>query len=403
MASTSSPRAATPSPACPTATLSSSTSTTPRSKPGRRRHQPLRIRMSFAVLAIFAGLSCAAFAQRDALPAQITAPPSLDSASSVSVADRPAATMAIAPSVWQSATDGAAQELRLKGRDGGEEAPPKDQTTTKDGSDSETKASQTTLTISLGQSTSTAEATQSPLPSPFDDSLPSDFKGTNSDDRCPNFMTSLLANPTFKSCYPLSMMIQTSRGLFNAEKKLLSIVRVLDTTCKADVASCTDFLSKAAQNLTADANCKAELDQGQSLVLQAWRGLKSYKMLYSVTCLQDPSTNMYCFANAVTNITTPSDSYLYFMPYGLALPGASMPTCNWCTQETMAIYHTASADRQQFVASKYEDAARQVNTICGPGFVNATLPQAAAAASVAVLPSYVVTLAAMVVILGTFL
>ncbi|POR34076.1 Uncharacterized protein TPAR_05717 [Tolypocladium paradoxum] len=402
MASTSSPRAAMPSPACPTA-LSSSASTTPRSKPSRLRHQPPRIPMSFAVLAVLASLSCAAFAQRDALPAQITPPPSLDSANLVLVAGRPATTMAVAPSVWESATNPAAQELRLKGRDGGEEAPSKDQSKTKVGSDSKTKASLTTLTISVGQSTSTAEATQSPLPSPFDDSLPSDFKGKNSDDRCPKFMSSLLSNPTFKSCYPLSMMIQTSRGLFNAEKKLLSIVRVLDATCTANVSSCTDFLGKAAQNLTTDANCKAEIDQGQSLVLQAWRGLTAYKTLYSATCLQDLSTSMYCFANAVTNLTTPSDAYLYFMPYGLALPGASTPTCNWCTRETMNIYHAASADRQQFVASKYEDAARQVNTICGPGFVNPTLPKATAAASAAVMPSYIVTLATMVVVLGSFL
>lgn len=176
---------------------------------------------------------------------------------------------------------------------------------------------------------------------------------------------------------------------------------MLDATCKADVASCSDFLTKAAQNLTASANCKAEIDQGQSLVLQAWRGLRAYKILYSATCLQDPSTNMYCFASAVTNVTAPSDSYLYFLPYGLALPGASSPSCNWCTQETMAIYNAASADKQQFVASNYEDAARQVNTICGPGFVNGTLPKGAAAAVAT--PSYAVTLAAMVVVLGSFL
>ncbi|PNY25534.1 Uncharacterized protein TCAP_04521 [Tolypocladium capitatum] len=400
-----------PSPACPTA-LSSAASAAPRSKPSRRPHQPPRpprIRMSFAVLALLGTLSCAAFAQRDALSAQITAPPSLDRADSVLVPDRPATTMATTPSVWESATDAAAQGLRLKGRDAGEETPPNDQ--------SKAEASRTTLTISVGQSTSTAAAaqststaaaTQSPLPSPFDSSLPSDFKGTNSNDRCPNFMTSLLANPALKSCYPLSMMIQASlartwTGLFDAEKNLLSIVRVLDATCKADVASCADFFSKAAQNLTTDANCKAEIDQSQPLVLQAWRGLESYKTLYSATCLQDPSTNMYCFANAVTNLTTPSDSYLYFMPYGLALPGASTPTCNWCTQNTMAIYHAASADRRQLVSSKYEDAARQVNTICGPGFVNATLPQAVAAACAVVMPSRVVTLAAMAAVLGAFM
>lgn len=187
---------------------------------------------------------------------------------------------------------------------------------------------------------------------------------------------------------------QTSTGFFDAQKTLLGVVRVLDATCKADVSSCAAFLSNAAENLTSAVNCKAEVDQEQALVLQAWRGLKAYKTLYSATCLQDATTNMYCFANAVTNLTTPSDAYLYFMPYGLALPGGSTPTCNWCTRETMAIYHTTSADRQQFVASKYEDASRQINTLCGPGFVNGTLPRAIAAAGIMLAPSYAATLAA---------
>lgn len=42
----------------------------------------------------------------------------------------------------------------------------------------------------------------------------------------------------------------------------------------------------------------------------------------------------------------------------------------------MAIYNAASADRDQDIANTYEDAARQVNAICGPNFVNGTLPEA---------------------------
>lgn len=89
---------------------------------------------------------------------------------------------------------------------------------------------------------------------------------------------------------------------------------------------------------------------------------------------------MYCFANAVSNLNNPSDSYLYFMPYGLALPGASTPSCTKCTGETMKIYHAASASRSDFVADKYEAAAHQINVMCGPEFVNSTLPVAEAAA-----------------------
>lgn len=140
-------------------------------------------------------------------------------------------------------------------------------------------------------------------------------------------------------------------------------------------------------------NCKTEVDQNQTLVLQAYHGLLAYKTLYAATCLQNPSTSQYCFANAVTNLNTPSDAYLYFMPYGLALPGSSNPSCSWCTQQTMDIYYSASADRSELVASVYADAARQVNTLCGPNYVNGTLPPASSDA-LAVRPAiYTVTMA----------
>ncbi|KJZ78918.1 hypothetical protein HIM_01691 [Hirsutella minnesotensis 3608] len=241
--------------------------------------------------------------------------------------------------------------------------------------------SSTTMTVIVTQAAASAQSSPSPLPSPFDDPQPSLFQGVGSDDSCPRFMSSLLADPTFKSCYPLSMLLQTSTGFFEAQKQLPSIVNVLDAACRANASSCTDFLNQAADNLTSSANCKAEIDQSHARVLQAWRGLKAYRTLYTASCLQDPSSNQYCFANSASNLNNPSDSYLYFMPFGLALPGASNPSCDFCTKETMKVFQAASANRQEFVASKYEDAAHQINVICGPDFVNSTLPLAEAAAA----------------------
>ncbi|KAK4092385.1 hypothetical protein Purlil1_3006 [Purpureocillium lilacinum] len=365
-------------------------------RPSREAAQtwlPPRLHRSLAVLATLATLSCATLAQLDAPSTEVTVVPALDGSHSILTATPPVTTMSV-PS-WEQATD-AALKLRLRERDNKGD----DDVTSTEGS-GKSKAS-TILTISVDRPTTTASPTadvsQSPLPSPFDNNIPSDFKLDSSDNRCPNFMSRLLSDPTFKRCYPISMLVQTSRGFFDAEKKLLSIVRVLDAACKADVSTCTDFLSQAAQNLTTEANCKAEIDQRQSLVLEAWRGLKAYEVLYKATCLQDNATSMYCFANAVTNLTTPSDSFLYFVPFGLALPGSSTPSCNWCNKETMAIYRAASADRQQFVADKYEPAARQINAVCGPNFVNGTLPAAQSAAGVALPPSYTFALAGFLVL-----
>jgi hypothetical protein len=48
------------------------------------------------------------------------------------------------------------------------------------------------------------------LPEPFDNTPASSFQSSGSTDACPKFISSLLSNPTFKSCYPLSMMLQVS-------------------------------------------------------------------------------------------------------------------------------------------------------------------------------------------------
>ncbi|KAK2003651.1 hypothetical protein LX36DRAFT_79002 [Colletotrichum falcatum] len=246
----------------------------------------------------------------------------------------------------------------------------------------------TTLTVSVTVPAATADVS-SPLPSPFDTSLAFNFT-SNDGASCPRFINSLLTNQNFKKCYPLSMLLQGSRSFFQAEKQLLSIVRVLDASCSADVEYCTGFLNGVAGNLTLDANCGSDYRNGNPIVMQTYLGLTSYQMLYKATCLTDPATSMYCFANAVTNLTTPSNVYFYYLPLNLTLPASANPTCGSCLRETMDIFQTYTTNRKLSIASTYEDAARQVNTMCGPEYVNDTL---LAAVSTAVLsaPSWSLT------------
>ncbi|KAF4452521.1 hypothetical protein F53441_4633 [Fusarium austroafricanum] len=227
-------------------------------------------------------------------------------------------------------------------------------------------------TVTIQRAAKTAVATNTPLPEAFDGNLSAELTAT-SDSNCPAFLNGVLSNPSYETCYPLSMMLQTSRGFFEAQKQLLSIVRVLDATCAANVTYCTDFFDAAARNLTASENCKAEWESGNSVVKQFLYGMKAYEMMYKATCLQTPEDDMYCYANAVTNTTTAANAYFYYLPYNLTLPGSTNPSCSWCIQETMNIFHAATTDRSQPVALTYESAARQVNTLCGPNFVNSTL------------------------------
>ncbi|KAG6235151.1 hypothetical protein E4U24_008380 [Claviceps purpurea] len=357
----------------------------------RRRWIPPRIALSLAVLAFVASFGGYATAERHApAAAHLLARPAsynseeaypssgLDDAVEAVVVERAAASVP----VMQEEEEVVNVRTRRRVRRGGAAATANANADedAKGGAEVEVLATASMKGLSERASgTTNGDDSSSPLPSPFDNLVPSAFKVPGGSSSCPKFMAGLLSDPTFKRCYPISMLMQTSTGFFNAQKQLVSIVKVLDATCAPDVTKCTDFLNQAAQNLTLDANCKSEFDQNQTQILQAYRGLRAYNVLYSAACLQNPTTNSYCFANAVTNLSTPSNTYLYFMPYGMSLPGASKPSCNWCTQTTMAIYHSASADRDQPVASKYEDAASQVNTLCGPSFVNASLPVAESA------------------------
>lgn len=139
-----------------------------------------------------------------------------------------------------------------------------------------------------------------------------------------------------------------------------------------------------AHNLTQSTYCGADLTAQQPLVKQAYVGLLAYSPLYTVSCLRNPSTSAYCFADAITNSSSPTDSYVYYLPLNVSLPGGSQPTCSSCLQNTMAVYEAASANRSQAIASTYSAAAQQINVQCGPLFVNASVAAVASSAAAAV-------------------
>lgn len=108
---------------------------------------------------------------------------------------------------------------------------------------------------------------------------------------------------------------------------------------------------------------------------------------YNASCLKNgsptpggpdpnPNNQNYCFANAITNTTSPSDSYVYYLPLGMALPSGSLPTCDSCLAQTMAVYAAAASNRSQPLNLDYVDSATLINEMCGPAFVSASIPNA---------------------------
>ena len=89
-------------------------------------------------------------------------------------------------------------------------------------------------------------------------------------------------------------------------------------------------------------------------------------MIYHLTAISQG------FANAITNTTAVTDSYPYYLPLGVSLPGSSRPTCNTCLQDTMAIFSSFAGNTTQPISQTYGDAAQQIDIGCGPTFVNGT-------------------------------
>ncbi|KAI9742820.1 MAG: hypothetical protein M1818_003549 [Claussenomyces sp. TS43310] len=263
-------------------------------------------------------------------------------------------------------------EEDLRRRDEGRDADPflLERRKEKSSSSASSTATATTITVATA-------APASQLPSAFDSGLGSSFESQT----CPSYIKGFLEEPKFKACLPLSMLLESSVSFFQVEKSIVRVTQTLDVACGANVTSCNVYLSTLANNLTTAANCAADYANGNSVVMQVYTGLISYRTMYQASCLRDPSTDSYCFADAITNSTSPTNSYIYYLPLNTSLPGGTNPTCNTCLQHTMAVFQTSAANRSQPVSSLYAPAAQQINAICGPGFLNTTVPVEAAVTS----------------------
>ncbi|KAL8942585.1 MAG: hypothetical protein Q9216_001567 [Gyalolechia sp. 2 TL-2023] len=249
-------------------------------------------------------------------------------------------------------------------------------------------AATTTATLSSSEPTSTSSGQptglvtapgtdSSGLPRPFDSGLGNNYTQPN----CPIFINNFLRNDSFTSCYPFSLLLQNSMSFFSATKSMEAINRTLDATCKVVEPTCSTLLSTFASQLRQDANCGDDYRRQQPLVVSAYNGLTSYQPLYKAGCEKDERGN-YCFANAITNKTSPTDSYPYYLPLGISLPGGSQPTCSTCLRNMMTIFSQAADGKtQQPLAGDYLSAAQMINVGCGPGFANLSMSNRSAGQS----------------------
>jgi hypothetical protein len=93
-------------------------------------------------------------------------------------------------------------------------------------------------------------------------------------------------------------------------------------------------------------------------------------------CLVDPTTNTYCYLDAVRN-SNPSDTYFYSLPLGVSMPNNTIASCSACTKSLMTLYYGAMNDATQgpgltALKASYPSAAKIAVADCGTGYATLT-------------------------------
>lgn len=213
----------------------------------------------------------------------------------------------------------------------------------------------------------TPTVTEVPIPSPFDTNL--NTKNFTAEG-CPAFFEGFLNDDAFKECVPMSLFIRTSSEFGSISRSFARITRLLETACAAPKEKCSRIMIDLADKIVEDNACGADYGLGNPLVVMARDGFLSFPYVRDATCLINPDTDNYCFADSSSNTTNTSGVYPFYIGVGLVFPSGTRPLCNRCLEAVMQIYAEAAQDKEQPASQVYNDAAGKINIGCGPSFVD---------------------------------
>ncbi|KAI7141979.1 hypothetical protein KC316_g8630 [Hortaea werneckii] len=261
-------------------------------------------------------------------------------------------------------------------------SPPPVQLQVRDETSPATASSIRSLPTGTDESTS-AISTATPtaagnLPTPFDSSLGNNFTAPS----CPTFFRNFMSNETFVNCLPLSLLLQTSNSFFTALQSPVLLAQTMDASCSANFTHCSALMSSLARTIKQPSTCGDDYKLQNPMVRQAYAGFVAYETLYRVGCLTDADGD-YCFSNAVSNMTAPTSSYVYYLPLGVQLPAGTRPSCNDCLQDTMQVFAQAAANKSTPLAETYGDAGQMIQMACGPSYAVDAVQRTNAAAAAA--------------------
>ncbi|KAK9388055.1 hypothetical protein V1515DRAFT_615141 [Lipomyces mesembrius] len=224
---------------------------------------------------------------------------------------------------------------------------------------------------SSSPSTSSSSNNNTIIPYAFDASLGRNF----TEESCPDFFNTFLASESFIQCYPFSFFLQNSESFFQIVKQgAFKLSSTMDMICAVNGTQCTTLMDSYAKQLVASSTCAKDYQLENPLVRQAYNAFTSYSMLYSSGCLQSTSGS-YCYVDSITNSTNPGDSYLYYLPLDVSLPGGTRPSCSSCSQNIMSIFLNYAGNTSLAISQTYVPAAQQINVYCGPNFASTAVPR----------------------------
>ncbi|KAF8155860.1 hypothetical protein B0H34DRAFT_798957 [Crassisporium funariophilum] len=215
---------------------------------------------------------------------------------------------------------------------------------------------------------SSPPALPTPFPQPFDGVFAQNFSSAS----CQTFFSNMTASAPFRQCRPFSLLSLSSTDFINAQTNLTLMNSIVWGTCNTNVGTdqCSANMAWFASELKIA--CSDELEALNTMAVEVLMALQAFDVMHDVACLPDPTTNTYCFLNAVRN-KNPSDLYYYQLPLNIPLPKKSTPTCSACSKSVMGLYASALKDPIEGplltgLKATYEPSAELSVQLCGAGF-----------------------------------
>ncbi|KAJ3712690.1 hypothetical protein C8R42DRAFT_727849 [Lentinula raphanica] len=209
-----------------------------------------------------------------------------------------------------------------------------------------------------------------PFPQPWDSKISQNF----STQSCYNFFLNMTNSEDFRSCRPFGLLQNTSDDFADYQTNLTGMNSVIWGTCNPTpgIDQCTSNMATFASTL--QTVCAKDLTDNNLFAVSTLQALHAYSLTQAAGCLNDPSTNSYCYVKAVHN-TNPSDLYFYSLVSGVAISNSTTLTCSSCTKSLMSLYVdalNANASQLSELASVYPAAQALAASACGSTYAIAS-------------------------------